>query len=225
VLVDGTWQGKPRKLVLQATRNGYFFVLDRVTGEHLLTSKFGVSANWSLPLDKQGHPHPDPEKDSTVPGSLVSPSNPGITNWPPPAFSPQTGFFYVPEHDSYSMYYLRETDPRGSMGLGGNEEDAIGSTTDSIDAIDYHTGKFAWRHVFPGAAAAFGGAGLLATAGGVVFGGDDGGNFVAYDAYTGAALWHAHIGGITNAPETYMLDGKQYVLVADADAIYAFVLN
>jgi alcohol dehydrogenase (cytochrome c) len=226
VLVDGTWEGKPRKLVLQATRNGYFFVLDRVTGEHLLTTKFGVSANWSTPLNAKGQPHPNPEKDSTVPGSLVSPANGGITNWPPPAFSPQTGYFYVPEHDSYAMYYLTETDPRGAMGLGGKEEDGVGSTSNSIDAIDYHTGKYAWRHVFPaGAGGGGGGAGLLATAGGLVFGGDDGGNFVAFDALTGKPLWHSHIGGISNAPETYMLDGQQYVLVASGDSIYAFVMN
>jgi alcohol dehydrogenase (cytochrome c) len=226
ILVDGTWEGKPRKLVLQATRNGYFFVLDRVTGEHLFTSKFGESANWSKPLNAKGQPYPNPEKDSTVPGSLVSPSNGGITNWPPAAFSPQTGLFYVPEHDSYSMYYLTETDPRGAMGLGGKEEDGVGSTGNYIDAIDYHTGKFAWRHEFPaGAAGAGGGTGLLVTAGGILFGGDEGGNFVAYDASTGHPLWHSHIGGVSNAPETYLLDGHQNVIVAAGDSIYCFVLN
>ena len=223
VLVDGEFNGKPRKLVLQATRNGYFFVLDRVTGEHLLTSKFGASANWSKPLNKNGQPFPDPAKDSTIPGSLVSPSNGGVTNWPPPAYSPQTGFFYVPEHDTYSVYYLTETDPRGAMGLGGKEEDSVGTTGNSIDAIDYKTGKIAWKHTFSGDGG--GGTGLLATAGGLVFGGDTGGYLAAYDAATGKSLWHSRIGGATNAPETYMLDGRQYVLAAAGDTIYAFVLN
>ena len=223
VLVDGTWQGKPRKLVLQATRNGYFFVLDRVTGEHLLTSKFGESANWSKPLNEKGQPYPDSAKDSTVAGALVSPANGGITNWPPPAYSPQTGLFYVPEHDSYAMYYLTETDERGAMGLGGKEEDGVGNSGDFIDAIDYHTGKKAWQHEFPPGAG--GGTGLLATAGGLLFGGDGGGNFIALDAGSGKPLWHSHIGGVSNAPETYMLDGHQYVLVAGGDSIYAFVLN
>ncbi len=225
MLVDGEFNGKPRKLVLQATRNGYFFVLDRVTGEHLLTSKFGESANWSKPLNKNGQPYPDPAKDSTVPGSLVSPNNGGITNWPPPAYSPQTGLFYVPEHDTYSIYYLTETDPRGAMGLGGKEEDAVGTTRNSIDAIDYKTGKIVWRHVFPGESGQGGGAGLLVTAGGLLFGGDTGGNFVAYDPAHGKALWHSHIGTVTNAPETYLLDGRQYVLVSTGDTIYAFSLN
>ena len=225
VLVDGVFNGKSRKLVLQATRNGYFFVLDRVTGEHLLTSKFGESANWSKPLNKNGQPYPDPAKDSTVPGSLVSPNNGGITNWPPPAYSPQTGLFYVPEHDTYSIYYLTETDPRGAMGLGGKEEDAVGTTRNSIDAIDYKTGKIVWRHVFPGESGQGGAAGLLVTAGGLLFGGDTGGNFVAYDPANGKALWHSHIGTVTNAPETYLLDGRQYVLVSTGDTIYAFSLN
>jgi alcohol dehydrogenase (cytochrome c) len=225
VLVDGEFNGKPRKLVLQATRNGYFFVLDRVTGEHLLTSKFGASANWSKPLNKNGQPFPDPAKDSTIPGSLVSPSNGGVTNWPPPAYSPQTGLLYVPEHDTYSVYYLTETDPRGAMGLGGKEEDSVGTTGNSIDAIDYKTGKIAWKHTFSGDGGGGGGTGLLATAGGLVFGGDTGGYLAAYDAATGKSLWHSRIGGASNAPETYLLDGRQYLLAAAGDTIYAFVLN
>ena len=227
VLVDGDFGGKPRKLVLQATRNGYFFVLDRVTGEHLLTSKFGESANWSKPLNKNGQPYSDPAKDATVPGSLVSPQNGGSTNWPPPAYSPQTGLFYLPEHDTYAVYYLTETDPRGSMGLGGKEEDAVGVTGNSIEAVDYKTGKIAWKHVFPGPASAAqgGGTGLLVTATGLLFGGDAGGNFVAYDAANGNPLWHSHIGTVANAPETYLLDGRQYLLVSTGDTIYAFAVS
>ena len=227
VLIDGEFGGKPRKLVLQATRNGYFFVLDRVTGEHLLTSKFGEAVNWSNRMSPKGAPMPDPEKDSTIPGSLVSPTNGGATNWPPPAFSPDTGLFYVPEHEGYAMYYLTETDPRGSMGLGGKEEDAVGSTGNSIEAIDYKTGKIVWKHEFPaGGNGMGGGTGLLATAGKLVFGSDAAGNFVAYDALTGKALWHSHIGAVGNAPETYTLDGHQYVLVSgNGDRLYAFVMN
>jgi alcohol dehydrogenase (cytochrome c) len=227
VLSDGEFNGKPRKLVLQATLNGYFFVLDRVTGEHLLTSKFGEAVNWSNKFNAKGSPMPDPEKDATVPGSLVSPTNGGATNWPPPAYSPDTGLFYVPEHEGYAMYYLTETDPRGSMGLGGKEEDAVGSTGNSIEAIDYKTGKIAWKHVFPGGGNGIGGGtGLLVTAGKVLFGADAAGNFVAYDAANGKALWHSHIGSVGNAPETYMLDGHQYVIVTgNGDRVYAFVMN
>jgi alcohol dehydrogenase (cytochrome c) len=97
VLADGEFNGRPRKLVLTAARNGYFFVLDRVTGEHLLTSKFGTTTNWVKNLDDKGRPRRDPLKDATVGGSLVSPGESGVINWEPPAFSPDTGLFYVPD--------------------------------------------------------------------------------------------------------------------------------
>jgi alcohol dehydrogenase (cytochrome c) len=154
----------------------------------------------------------------------VSPSNPGVTNWPPPAYSPQTGLFYVPAHETYSMYYLTETDPRGSMGLGGNDEQIVGSTGSSIEAIDYRTGNIMWKHTFASAGRFGYGTGLLATAGGLVFGGDVEGNLVALDASKGNPLWHSRLGQVTNAPETYTLDGHQYVIVAAGDLIFAFGL-
>ncbi len=119
--------GKPRKLVLTAARNGYFFTLDRVTGEHLVTSKYGLLTNWAKGLNKFGAPEHDLAKDATVGGSLVSPTSDGTVNWEPPAFSPDTGFFYVPEGNGYSIFYLTELDPRGSMGLGGKEEVSVGT--------------------------------------------------------------------------------------------------
>src|SRR5579871_3528274 len=125
VLVDGNFGGKPRKMVLDASRNGYFFVLDRMTGEHLVTSKFSATANWAKGVDQRGQPVRDPEKDATFQGSLVSPSNNGGTNWPPPSYDPDTGLFYVQSTESYSMYYLLETDPRGATGLGGKDEEVL----------------------------------------------------------------------------------------------------
>jgi len=225
VLIDGEFNGRPRKLVATAERDGYFFVLDRTTGEHLLTTKFAFAANWAKGLNDRGAPVRDPEKDSTVAGSLVSPTNGGSTNWPPPTYSPDTGLFYVPEHDGYAMYYLTETDPRGAMGLGGKEELGVGSLGSFLTAIDYKTGKIAWRHEYPGSGGGGGGSsGLLTTAGKLLFGGDAGGNLVAYDTTNGKPLWHSHIGQISNAPETYMLDGHQYLLTAASDTLYAFTL-
>jgi alcohol dehydrogenase (cytochrome c) len=222
ILIDALFNGKMSKLVLQATRNGYFFTIDRVTGEHLVTSKFGQAANWAKGLDKNGAPLRDPEKDATIPGALVSPTNGGITNWPPPAYSPDTGLFYVPEHNGYAMYYLTDPDPRGSMGLGGKQEVGVGSAGNFLTAIDYKTGKIVWRHQYPGAGG--GGTGLLATAGRLLFAGDGGGNLVAFDVATGKPIWHSRIGNLSNAPETYQLDGHQYLLVATGDTLYAFTL-
>ena len=222
ILVDGPFNGRQRKLLLTASRNGYFFTLDRVTGEHLVTQKFSETANWSKSFNAQGAPLRDPAKDFDIGGSLVSPANGGITNWPPPAYSPDTRLFYVPRNDSYAMYYLTETDPRGAMGLGGKEEQAVSSTA-YLTAIDYQTGKIAWQHRYPGTG---GGSanGLLTTAGKLLFGGDLGGNIVAYDAANGKTLWHSHIGQVSNAPQTYLLDGKQYLLVAAGDSLFAFYL-
>lgn len=225
ILVDGMFNGKPRKMVLHADRNGYFFTLDRLTGEHLVTGKFSETANWVKEINKKGQPIRDPKKDSTVPGSLVSPNNAGATNWPPPSFSPDTGLFYVPSSDTYAMYYLTETDPRGAMGLGGKDEQALASMGTFITAIDYQTGKVAWRHKFP-AATGFGpGNGILTTAGKLLFAGDTSGNLIAYDPANGKILWHTRLGQISNAPETYMLDGHQYILVAAGDMLYAFYLQ
>jgi alcohol dehydrogenase (cytochrome c) len=223
VLVDGEFDGKPRKMVLTASRNGYYFTLDRLTGEHLVTSKYSDSANWAKGLNEKGQPVRDPKKDFDIGGSLVSPANGGITNWPPPSYSPDTGLFYVPQNDSYAMYYLTETDPRGAMGLGGKEEQSVGSTGGYLTAIDYKTGKIVWRHKYPGTGGG-GSNGLLTTAGKLLFGGDLSGNIVAYDPADGKILWHSLLGQVSNAPETYMLDGRQYLLVAAGDALYSFKL-
>jgi len=224
VLVDGEFNGRPRKLVLHGDRNGYFYVLDRLTGEHLLTSKFSTAANWASHINAKGQPVRIIEKDSTVPGSLVSPNNSGATNWQPPSFSPDTGLFYVQTNEAYAMYYLTETDPRGAMGLGGKDETGLGSQGGYLTAIDYKTGKTVWRHRYPGTGGGLAN-GILTTAGKLLFAPDIAGNLIAYDPANGKILWHTRLGQVSNAPETYMLDGRQYVLAAAGDTLYAFTLQ
>jgi alcohol dehydrogenase (cytochrome c) len=226
VLVDGVFGGRPRKLVLTASRNGYYFTLDRVTGEHLVTSKFSDTVNWARErLNEKGQPIRDPAKDYHVGGSLVSSANGGAVNWPPPAFSPDTGLFYTPTAETFAMYYLTETDPRGAMGLGGKEEIGVGTAGSYMTAIDYKTGKVVWKHKYPTATGRGGGAnGVLTTAGRLLFGGDISGNLIAFDPANGKILWHTSIGQVTNAPETYTVDGRQYILVAANDTLYAFTL-
>jgi alcohol dehydrogenase (cytochrome c) len=224
ILVDGQFNGKPRKLVLQATRNGHFFVLDRVTGEHLLTTRFTPWGKWVQRINERGQPVRDPGRDVTVGGTVLSID--GWTNWPPPAFSPQTGFFYVRGFENYGLLYYTETDPAGTMGLGGVTRGGQVSLGSSIRAIDYRTGKVAWEHDF-GTGQGFMstlGSGLLATAGGIVFGADQGENFVAFDSERGTPLWHSRLQNVSNAPEAFMLDDHQYVMVAADDMIYAFTL-
>jgi alcohol dehydrogenase (cytochrome c) len=224
VLFDARINGRMRKLVSTAARNGYFFTLDRVTGEPIATEKYGKFTNWVKGEDKKGQPVRDPEKDPSIGGSIVSPPAGGTINWQPPAYNPDTGLFYVAEHNAYSIFYLTDPDPRGSMGLGGKEEVRVGNGGSFLTAIDPKTGKIAWRREFPSVFGGGGGGGVLTTAGGLIFSGDAGGNLVAYDAAKGTPLWHSRIGNVTNPPQTYMLDGHQYLIAAVGDTLYAFTL-
>lgn len=222
VLVDAKFGGRERKLVLTAARNGYYFTLDRVTGERLVTSKYGTDTNWANGLTPAGGPKHDPAKDATVAGSLVSPNSDGTANWQPPAYSPQTGLLYTYEADTFSLVYLTDDDPRGSMGLGGKEEVQVGASVSYLTAIDYATGKAKWRRPFH--SSQIGGGGLLTTAGGLVFSGDGAGSLVAYDAADGTPIWNTRIGRVSNAPQTYLLDGHQYVIAAAGDTLFSFLL-
>jgi alcohol dehydrogenase (cytochrome c) len=215
-LADMTFNGKPRKLVMTATRNGYFFVLDRVTGEHLVTSKLGIVNNWAVGLDEKQQPKRNPNKDATIAGSLV---NGDVLNYPPPTFSPLTGLFYVHEQNSMRISYLMEPDPRGSMGLGGTSGGANLNYGTNIVAIDYKTGIVKWRKEING-----GSAGLLTTAGGVLFLSNPP-NVEAWDAATGKGLWYSQIGGLGAPPLTFMMDGKQHMLFSAGGGLWMFVLN
>ncbi|MFT5115592.1 MAG: alcohol dehydrogenase (cytochrome c) [Kiritimatiellia bacterium] len=222
ILIDGMIDGQPRKLVSTASRNGYFFTVDRVTGEHIATNLYSTTANWSLGVRQSGSPEPNPIKDATIAGSLVSPVEGGVANWQPPAFNPDTGLFYTQENNGYNMLYLTDPDPRGSMGLGGKQRDEIGDVDSAFQAIDYQTGKAVWRHEWPGGDGVA--AGVLTTASGLVFTGDGRNNMVAFDAGNGDLLWHTRIGNMTNPPQTFLVDGKQYLLVAVRDRLFSFVM-
>jgi alcohol dehydrogenase (cytochrome c) len=219
VLFDGNFAGKPRKLLIQASRNGYFFVLDRKTGEHLLTEPY-AKVSWAKGLDAQGRPIPDPDKEPRTDGTLVNPTSGGAANWPAQAFDPDSGLLFVPSVESYSIYYLTDTGPK-PVGFGGRDD--LLEPQPAITAIDYTTGKIRWQHPFsPG----IGFSGLLSTAGRLVFGGDTDHDFLALDAADGHSLWHVNLGeGMTNAPITYSIGGRQYVVVAAGLDLYGFTLS
>jgi alcohol dehydrogenase (cytochrome c) len=220
VLVDGEIEGKPRKLLIQASRNGYFFVLDRTNGKHILTTPLIDSLNWATGLNANGQPIPDPKKYPATDGVLVSPPSNGATNWPAPTFNPDTGLFYVGTNRLYSLYYLTDTDekPEGWAGL----DSMIGTDAGALLAIDYKTGKAVWKHKWPS------GTGVvsnLSTAGNLLFTSNNN-NLIAFDAKTGKILWHTGLTASPSAgPISYMIDNKQYILVAAGDTLFSFSLN
>jgi acido-empty-quinoprotein group A len=221
ILIDGEIDGQPRKLIAQASRNGYYFLLDRTNGKHLVTTKFIETMNWSKGINAKGQPIPDPAKESTIDGVLVSPNSSGATNWPAPSFNPETGLFYVHTDETFSEFYLTDTDPQPE-GYAAAERNA-GSHGSTLRALDYKTGRLAWKHVYPGGG---GSAGILNTAGKLLFTGDGSGNLIAFDPLTGKILWHAGLGAnVSNGPETYMLDGKQYLVVGAGDSLFAFTMQ
>ena len=226
ILIDGVIDGKPRKLIAQANRNGHFFLLDRTNGKHILTAPIIDSMNWVKRINEKGQPEGDPAKESSVPGTLVSPTTDGATNWPPPSFSPDTGLYYVGTTRGFSIFYLTDTDPR-PQGWGAAERH-VGNLGTELKAIDYKTGQIVWSRPLAVSAWGSGGGamGLLSTAGNLLFGNDGAGNFVAYEAATGKPLWHAGLGNnTTNGPQTYLLDGRQYVVVGAGDQLFAFTLQ
>jgi alcohol dehydrogenase (cytochrome c) len=218
VLIDGEIGGRKRKLVAQASRNGYFFVLDRTNGKNLVTTTF-ARANWAKGIDAKGQPIPDPAKMPQVDGALVSPNQGGAANWPPPSFSPQTGLFYINATNAYSVYYIFDEDEKPE-GWGGN--DRGGYSQGVLQAIDYKTGKIRWSHKWEGGGSR---SGVLSTAGNLVFAADPANNLVALDAATGEPLWHANLGAaMSNGPMTYELDGTQYLVVGAGDTLLGFAM-
>jgi alcohol dehydrogenase (cytochrome c) len=216
VLVDGTFKGTPAKMVMQASRNGYFFVLDRTTGKNLLTSTFGP-VNWATGVDAKGSPIPNPDKDPARAGRLIAPNEGGLTNYRSPSFDPATGLFIVSAQDSYGIYFYKPE--HGDYGWAGADYGVWGKGV--LKAIDYQTGDIKWTHDLSGGAA---GAGVLTTASGVLFTGDAAGNAIALRTRDGSTLWHSAIGRVGSMPITYELDGRQYVVMGGGSSLFAFVL-
>jgi alcohol dehydrogenase (cytochrome c) len=216
VLVDGSFKGSPKKMLLQASRNGYFFVLDRTSGKNLLTSTF-AAVNWSKDLDKDGRPMHNPAKDPARDGRLVAPDEGGATNYRSPSFDAKTGTLIVSSRDAYGIYFSKPE--HGTVGWAGADYGVYGKAV--LRAIDYQTGKIRWNHDLGGEGAA---AGVLTTESGLIFTGDSVRSVIALRTSDGATLWHSAIGFVGNAPITYELDGRQYVIVASGGALFAWAL-
>jgi PQQ-dependent dehydrogenase (methanol/ethanol family) len=225
VLVDAPFQGKPRKLLLQGNRNGFFYVLDRVTGKFLLGEPFVKRITWATGIGPDGRPKLAPNSEPTPGGTLTCPSVSGASNWPSTAFNPSTGFFYLMAQESCNVYTKNsQWWIQGQSFYGGGTRRAPGEINAKfLKALDINTGKVAWEVPVDGGILQ---SGLMSTAGGLIFYGDtNGGSFVAADAKTGKLLWHFDTGmGWKAGPMTYAIDGKQYIGVAAGTSIMTFSL-
>lgn len=215
----GVFQGKPRKMLAQASRNGMFFLLDRTNGQSLLTMSY-VKTNWVSGYDAKGQPIPKKETEPALDGAIAMPGAAGGTNWMAPSFDPDTGLFFVNGWESVGVFYV--TMP-GKHAEGWGGRDFIVWSKPYLKAIDYQTGKIRWARDMSGGGR-FGWASVLTTAGHLVFTIDTAGQVLALDPATGKVLWHTYAGGATTAPMTYELDGRQYVVTPVDGVVYAWAL-
>src|SRR4029077_7640812 len=203
VLFDADFKGKKRKLLAQGSRNGFFFLLDRTNGQHLVTAPF-IDQTWASGIDSRGRPIAKPEATPTPDGTLLEPGSDRASNWMAPSFDPQTGLFYVTARRIFSIYYLTATGK--AEGWGGRDRNLYENST--LRALDYRTGKVVWNHEEGDGESV---AGILTTAGHLLFSGDNSGNLLALDPAPGKTLGHLSAGGKMQAsPMTYELDGRQY---------------
>ncbi|HUA87287.1 MAG TPA: PQQ-dependent dehydrogenase, methanol/ethanol family [Bryobacteraceae bacterium] len=225
VLVDTTWNGQPRKLLLHANRNGVFYVLDRTDGKLLLARPFVRRLTWASGIDKQGRPILNPNQEPTEAGNRICPSLEGGTNWFSTSFNPATGLYYVQTMEKCDLFTKRAAPWRAGSGyFGGSFEEAPGDKAQKIlRAINIETGAIAWELPQTGPANSWGG--TLSTASGLVFFCEDSGALMAVDATDGKPLWKFQANQLWKAsPMTYRFDGKQYVAVASGSTILAFAL-
>jgi alcohol dehydrogenase (cytochrome c) len=213
VLVDADYDGQPRKLLLQANRNCFYYVLDRTNGEFLRAASY-CDQNWNDGFTHDGRPIRRPGTLPSEDGSLVRPGFGGGANWPPPAYSPITGLFYVRNYNQ-ANHLFQESSPylAGTMFLGGRFRFEGSSRPTLLTAIRGLTGEVAWQRSL-NVRGGNGKAGVLATASGLVFTGDTDGGLVAFDAVTGDELWRYSLGGqIAMPPITYLFNGSQELAV------------
>ncbi len=222
VLIDASWKGQPRKLLLHADRNGFFYVFDRLSGELLLAKPFVEKLTWAKEIGPDRRPVVNPNQEPTTSGTRVCPSLEGATNWYSTSFNPGTGLYYVQTLEDCATFTKRDVDWKAGAGyMGGTWRREPGQQI--LRAFDIATGMPKWELPQTGPANSWGG--VLSTAGGVVLFGEDGGLFTAVDAKSGKRLWQWPTGQVwRSSPMTYMFDGKQFVAAAVGSNIIAFGL-
>jgi alcohol dehydrogenase (cytochrome c) len=226
MLVDAPFQGQSRKLLLQGNRNGFFYVLDRLTGKVLLAEPFVKNITWASGIGPDGRPRLLPGNEPTVEGQRICPAVAGAANWPSTAFSPVTRLFYLFADESCAIYTKNDEWWEAGKSFYGGATRRIADVAPAgavIKALDIQTGRTAWEIQAGGGIL---GSGLMVTAGGLVFYGDGHGAFVAADSATGKPLWHFNTGERWKAgPMTYTVDGNQYIGMVAGSTVLAFGLR
>ena len=226
MLIDAEWEGKPRKLLVQANRNGFFYVLDRTNGQFLRATPFVRKLTWAKEIDKRGRPVVNPEATPAIEGVKACPAVEGATNWFSTAFAPKHGLFFLQALEKCNIYKKRPGAwEAGKSYYDGSTQDVEGEPARKVlRAMDLKSGLVRWEIEQTGPANSWGG--VLSTDGDMLFYGDDSGSFAARDSQSGTLLWHVSTNQIWKAsPMTYLLDGKQYVAVASGGNILAFALG
>lgn len=222
MLVDRMWKGKMRKLLLQANRNAFFYVLDRETGEFLFGAPF-ARQTWAKGLDRNGRPILIPGKDPSYEGTLVYPNLSGATNWQSPSYDPETGYFIFTYKEAGNVYAKENQKNEVDKSYWGGRFFAPGDEEwGGVKAIDPETAQTKWDYRFY---AGCYGNGVLATAGGVTFATSAEGNFMAFNSRTGVLLWRTQTGGDIHAsPISYAVGGRQYVACSVGGVLMSFAL-
>jgi len=224
ILIDIEFDGRPRKLMLFPNRNGFFYVLDRVTGEFLRGTPF-AKQTWAERIDENGRPIRIPGMFPSEEGVLVYPSVNGAANWWSNTYSPRTELLYVVTYDGADTFFIGEDEyVPGEMFLGGAPERLVPQETyaSMIRAIEPRTGDTRWEFPLQPKTQS----GLLSTASDLVFGGSVDGYFYALDAVNGTELWRMNVGGnVKAAPISYMAGNVQYVTIAAGNSILTFGLD
>ena len=223
ILLDAEFNDEERKIVALANRNAFFYLLDRETGEFLHGNEYSKQT-WASGLDEAGRPIVLPGTDPTYDGNLIWPSLQGATNWFSPSYHPETEQFFVATRLMGSVYYKADVEyEEGQPFLGGGEQALSGDdAAGAIRALDVLTGKQQWEFMLHSPPWA----GVMATAGGLVFGGSNEGNVFALDASTGKALWDFQTGGaVRTNPMGFAVDGKQRVVSTGGSTLYVFGLE
>ncbi|HBY63927.1 MAG TPA: PQQ-dependent dehydrogenase, methanol/ethanol family [Solibacterales bacterium] len=222
VLLEAVVKGERRKVVVHANRNGFYYVLDRATGEFLHATKLVDKLTWAEGVDAKGRPIEIPGMDPTPEGVMVCPSVKGATNWMGQSYHPGTGLLYVLTLEQCGLFSSSQQEPVPMKNFQGGGATQVGGQF-ILRALEPATGRRVWEYPMTGDTNSW--TGVVSTAGGVVFSGDDDGHLVALDASTGRHLWHYNLGEpLSASPVSFAVDGKQYVAIASATAIHAFAL-